>query len=502
MGMKEWYRRRRVEAAIRTLRHYKAAIPDPQDRWFPINEGINHLIGRASPRLRARARDLVRNFPLFSRGVNAYTAFVVGRGARFQSLAMRPDGTPDERVRQLIERRWAEWCEQDADVSGRLCFHEMQQLACRSILECGEALFIFSSRLENRVNPLCLMPIDPDRLTDMGAEAVPSEDIDVFAGVEFERRTGRAVAYHVSDDSWKLGGVTRVPAADVAHVFQTLRPGQLRGVTPLAPAIMVAHYMAEYEEAELSAARMAAKYMALVTTPDPALFQAARMGGRIAGMKDGGEGPQKLEHLENAIIEYLRPGEQISFAQSNRPGDSFDRFSKYASRMVSVAIDVPYEILSGDYSGINYSTSKASRGDAQMLLSPHKAMMQRFCARVFRRWLDMEALTQPYMPAYFRRPELYTGALWIPSGMPSVDPQRDGRADIDAIAAGLASPQQVIIRNGGDPEEVLLDLKAWQDRKEALGVQTGEPSTALAHNPSAVEDQPLGLPEDGKEEAE
>ena len=82
-----------------------------------------------------------------------------------------------------------------------------------------------------------------------------------------------------------------------------------------------------------------------------------------------------------------------------------DRFNRFAARKVAVSIDVPYEVLSGDYTGINYSTSKASRGDALMLLRPHHFMMQnRFSMPVFRHWLDMEALTQDYLPGYWAGP--------------------------------------------------------------------------------------------------
>lgn len=483
----DWRCRRAQEYLAR--HGYAAAKHSPQDQWFTVNEQINHLIGRASPRLRSRVRDLVRNFPLFSRGLNAYTACMVGRGARFQSLAVHPDGTPAPEIRAKIEQRFRAWMECDADVSGNLHLYEMQQLLCRQLLEGGEGLFAFQYEPRNRINPLSLMAIDADRLTDYGAAPLTA-DAELFAGVEFDPRTGRKLAYHVTD-GWYQSEVRRIAADDMVHVYQHLRPGQLRGVTPLASAILIARAMAEYTQNELTSSRMAAQYMAMVTTESPRDFQASR--GIVGSSAASGAQRPDIDYLENAIIEYLRPGEKIEFAQTaSRPGDSFDRFCRFATRMIAVTIDVPYEMLSGDYQNINYSTSKASRGDSRLLLQPHRLMMDiHFSRRLFRRWMDTEALTQDYMPGYWKDPEAYCRCLWIPAAMPSVEPQKDNRADIDAIAAGLKSPQEAILERGNDPEEVLDQLAEWQRMARERGVTFGEVSTSLSGAPSALEDQPV-----------
>jgi len=334
------------------------------------------------------------------------------------------------------------------------------------------------------------MPIEADRLTDLGGRAQDLE-ADLFAGIEFDPHTGEKIAYHVADDGWS-GRVARVPAADMLHIYQRLRPGQLRGVTPFAPALLIARAMSEYTQSELDASRMAAKYLAFVTTGAPNEFAAAR---GIAGAGAGAQRPP-IDYLENSIVEILRQGESIQFAPSpGRPGDSFERFCRFACRMMAVSLDVSYEMLSGDYTGINYSTSKASRGDSRLLLAPHAFMMeQHFMRPIFRRWMDMEALTQDYLPRYWRGPEGYQRALWIPAGSPSVDPQRDGRADIEAIAAGLKSPQEAILARGGDPEEVLDQLAEWQRMARDKGVTFGSVSTSLSGNPAALEDQPVDMP--------
>lgn len=469
----------------RGTRGYDAAeTPRAMGQWLPVSIDVNQLIANASPRIRARVRDLVRNFPPFARAVSALVAFTVGRGARFQSLAVLPDGQPAYEVRKKIEDRFRAWMDR-ADAAGRLHFYELQALAKRQELECGEFLACFVSPRGRDRHQLALQLYEPENLSAWRVtDQAPGTDI--WQGIEYDARTGEPVAYHFQTVfGWQQRLETwREPAANVLHGFQPLSPGQMRGVSPFAPAILLARDMGEYTGAEIDAAKLAAKWLGFVKSPDPALSQAVRGLGNGAGRRDD------LEEVENAIVEYLNEGEDVTFAPgSQRPGDAFERFARFALRMVAITVDLPYEILSGDYAGINYSTSKASRNDAAMLLAPQIFRLEHHFSRpVYHRWLDTEALTQDYLKGYWQDPERFRRAMWIPAGMPSVDPLRDGKAAIDAVAAGLASPQMVILGQGHDPEEIVEQRASWVQLCAANGLDatTGGVSTALANNPARL----------------
>ena len=124
-----------------------------------------------------------------------------------------------------------------------------------------------------------------------------------------------------------------------------------------------------------------------------------------------------------------------------------------------------------------------------MFLVPHHFRLEtHFVRPVFHRWLACEALSQDYLRGYWLDPDRFRRAMWIPAGMPSVDPLRDGKADIDAIASGIKSPQEVILGRGSDPEEVVAQRAAWFALCAEHGVDptTGGVSTALAHNPAKL----------------
>lgn len=487
MGLIAWYRAHRLKAARNLLARYSGyagAEPSRLDRWEYASQAVNLLIHGASPRLRGRVRDLVRNFPPFGRAVTGYTAYVLGQGARLQSMAILPDGTPNHKVRRIIETRFRAWMEGDADISRRLHWYEMQRLLCRQLMETGEAFFLKAWRRPPwRINPFCLVPIEGDRLTDSMTRKGTDPGTALYDGIEYDAQTGEIVAYHIADDGY--GAVNRVPAADMLHTYQTLRPGQLRGVTPLAPAILFARALADYGQSELDAAKLQSKYIAFVTSGDPAMAQAARgirqpvrpTDGRPA---DSSAAMDTTERLENGVIEWLRTGESVQFASPPaRPGDAYDRFTRAVLRMVSITSDVPYEVVSGDYTGVNYSTLKASRVDAQMLLTPHKQLIEhQHIAPVFLAWLDCDALIRPDLyPGYWQAPELYRASLWIHGGLPSVDPLRDGNADVLAVSNGFKSPQAVIMAAGGDPDEVIRQRQEWARKEAEAGLRSGD--TAL-----------------------
>ena len=476
---------RPASGQVRAAGYDGASSPRGTGNWLPANADFNQLLGMDSARMRGRVRDLVRNFPPFARAVNALVAFTVGSGSRFQSLAVLPDGTPDMPVRKRIEDRFRAWMEQ-ADVAGRLHFYELQQLTKRQECECGEYILRFARPRDRRRGLLALQMHEPENLSSWRIEG-QEPDSDIWQGVEYDIWTGEPLAYHFQTVfGWERRLRTwREPACNVLHGFQTLRPGQLRGVTPFAPAILMARDMGDYTTAELGAAKMAAKWLGFVRSQDPGFSQLTRgLGDPAACLRD------EVENLEDLTIEYLNNNEDVSFAPpSQRPGDSFDRFVRHTLRMVAICLDLPYEILSGDYTSINYSTSKASRNDFAMFLVPHQFRAeQHFIRPVFRRWLDHEALTQDYLPGYWQNKSRYQRAMWIPAGMPSVDPLRDGKAQIDGINAGILSPQMVILGEGRDPEEVVEQRASWARLCAAHGIDaaTGAVSTGLANNPARL----------------
>jgi lambda family phage portal protein len=471
-------------------KRYAAAKPSRLEHhslgWM---RDFNSLVEAANPRLRERVRGLTRNFPPFVRAINAHSAFVIGQGGRFQSLVTDDDGRPDKRTRERLESRFLRWMEK-ASIDGRLHFYECQRLALRQRMECGEFFCAFRAPKAKGRHPLALQFIEPDRIQG-GLEVDPvRSDSVVWQGIEFDPETGERYAYHVLKEQFPpryQWGYDAVEDARLIHGYEVLRPGQLRGVTIFAPAIILADNMGDYIDAELDAAKMAAKWLAFVTSNNTLGFQQKRSRPGGPTINDS-----RLEDIENCVIEYLENGDQIQLAPSSgRVGDSFDRFTRFVLRMIGICIGTPYEVLSGDYSGINYSTSRMNRQDYNMILAPDRFWLENSISRpVFREWLRLEALTENYLPGYFRDPAHYEKAMFVPSGMPSPDPLREGKADIDNLKAGLDNPMDIILRRGGDPERNIEKLAEYRDllAEKGVSLDLNTVSTALQTNPDKLDE--------------
>ena len=440
--------------------------------WSPADATVNDEIRSSSQVVRNRVRQLVRDFGPVGRAVDVLETLIVG-----------PDGyswqSKHERRRELEQAmlRWAD----NADASGRLHFCELQQLAERQICECGEYLFL-KVRDPRAWAPFQILALEPDRLTS----PTLTGSINIDQGVEYEALTGRVLAYHIDRGEYRRD-IVRVPEADVLHGFHWLRPGQLRGISPFTPGVLLANDLAEFVDSELDGAKAASKYLAIVETPDMAGFQDLRAVS--TGLNaDGSE--QRIEELENAVIEYLRPGEKINLASNPRPGNGFEPFVRFILRMLSITTGVPYDILSGDYSQANYSSSRLARNDFTALIkNRQRRRVRHLCQPCLSEAMGAMVLAgRVSLPGYWRDPWPWLDGRWTVPGMPAVDPLKESKAQRDQIDATLCSEIETAAERGRDYEEILDELARAKALREERGLIREQASTATASNPATIMD--------------
>lgn len=450
--------------------------------WTPVNESPNEVIAASLPQLRARVRQLVRDFPYFARAVRVLTDLTVGNGHQFQARIKGRDGKPDQRLNDEIEERWSRFVE-EADITGQQTLHELSRLAKRQDVECGEFLLVYvhdGPRLR-------LQMYEPDWLSDLVERAQGGNEIE--QGVEYDPRSGRPVAYHLSAP-WTAGGVSRpyralrLPAEDVLHRFEVLRPGQMRGVSILVSAILLAHDLGEFLDAELDAAKAAASWVGYVKSNQWGQRQ------KLHGVKKDSLTGKPFENVRNAMLEWLGPQDEMKLFTHDRPS-GLDVAHKVILRALAVVAGLSYEFISGDYDKVSYSNVRGIRIDLNNQMTPHKARHDRdFYSPIYQRWLDNEVLSGGlHIPDYFRRRWYYQRAHeFIPPVLEDVDPLRTSKAHNDEINSYTRSPQEVIRARGGDPDTVLGDIAAWRKKvTEEHGLPLpGAPSTPLKQNPAAL----------------
>lgn len=363
--------------------------------WNPTDPKINTVIANSIAALRTRARQLVRDMPAMATAIDRVEQFTVGNGITLQSRVKdETTGKLSQGINQKIEDAWKRWCD-EADAGGRLHFYEIQQLACRQEIEVGEYVIVKQYvRERNRYLPFRLLMVEPDQIKGVYdtytaansgevnySSSATSSGGQVYQGVEYDPATGKALAYYFEEpDRWKKA--FRVPADQVIMGFRTLRPNQLRGVTPLAPVILLAHQLRDYLEAEISSAQRAARWLAFVTSPDPAGTMAA-FGALATPVSEAMAGETYTMEMGNAIIDFLKTGESVTVANHNRPGESFEPFVKFILRTFAAAVGVTYELVSGDYYDAKYTAARVSRNDMLKGIKVNRGrLVRRLCEDV------------------------------------------------------------------------------------------------------------------------
>jgi lambda family phage portal protein len=97
----------------------------------------------------------------------------------------------------------------------------------------------------------------------------------IRCGIEFDK-IGRRVAYHfyrkhpgdTTDQSGK-GEIVRVPASEILHLYRPQRPGQIRGVPWISPALVKLYLLDQYDDAELDRKKVAALFAGFITKNAP-----------------------------------------------------------------------------------------------------------------------------------------------------------------------------------------------------------------------------------------
>ena len=467
--------RSRLEGMEMEGRMYAAAkITEDAGGWVPYDGDVNSLIRNSSQQVRARVRQLVRDFPYARRAIKLREALVVGRGIRMLPRLRDADGNLDAKNNAIVEDAFARWAEK-ADISGKMSFPDLQILAERQASEAGEFFFI-KRFLKGEKQPFRLQAIEADRIATSHTSAI-ADGCAIESGIEYHKATGRVVAYHITDDGYSARTL-RIPAHLMIHGYDIERPEQLRGISPMASAVMVAGNLSDLLESELEAMRMAVKPVAFVRSGNLSAFQA---GNAVKG-KDG----KTVEHFDHATIQYLRTGEEVILSKVDRQSGTFQPYIKFNLRSFSVGYGLTYELVSGDYDSISYSNLRGIRLDLRMTILPiQRARINQLCRPVGQAWLDIATLIDPAIMPLAQR--ITTGCLgWMPPGMESPDPLREIKAFAEEFKLALRSPQEMCAARGRSYPEVLDEIADAKRMAKERGIELHEISTALKNNPAAL----------------
>lgn len=454
------YGLRRIRARIAAqaiARHYDATGGGRRTSgWQRRASDANSAAESSLVALREYSRDLRRNNGWARRAIQVIGGNTVGWGIEAKAAAQ------SDTVRARATEIWRQWSSTtECDYDGRLTFSGIQRLIAETVAESGEALVVREAATSSDLPvPIRIRVLEPDHL-DLSSTPRAAAGNRVVQGIELDP-AGRRVAYWIYPDH--PGGTSvspgmqrftpeRVPAERVLHVYRVDRPGQMRGVPWLASAIAKLHDYDDYADARLMQAKIAACFAAFVEDPD----------GESVAIGEPNESDDSIETLEPGHISYLSPGQRISFATPPSTADHTS-FSMTQLRSIASSVGITCEDLTGDYTQVNFSSSRMARLAHWTNVHDWRwnMLIPQACDGVWRWVAGMAAALEGWT-------EVPT-ARWAPPPMPSLEPEKEGLAYQRLVRSGAMTIGQMVRERGEDLDEHLAEIAEINARLDAMGI--------------------------------
>lgn len=491
-----------VNAAIRGGgAHFGASNAQEFARWHVSKGSADADLNPDLEPLRERSRSLARDNGLSSGIFTTLKDNVVGVGPR---LALMPD------YRALgKDKAWAEDFSAAVE-SGFRSFSESREIdarghvnlaiMCRQVLDArmmnGEAIVLPLWRPEPQRFRWAsrLQLVESDRLSN------PSDGQDqeyLRGGVEIDRFQ-RPVAYHLRTQhpgdeflysTRGIGTWERVPAETpwgrkrVLHIYEAERAAQTRGKPILSAVIGKFRMLDNYQRTEMQAAVINAVVAAFMETPLDSDSMREILGGGLVPENKEYSSYQELQResmvpLTGAKIIGLPPGTTMKPWTPGRSMQQYDSFIQSVLRDICAAISMPYELVTKDWSKLNYSSARAALLEAWRMFATHRAWLKTFFLdEVLALWME-EAVFAGALPLtpeeYFANRGAYSRCRWIWPGRGWVDPVKEAQGAEIRMNIGTSTLEQECAEQGLDWVEVLEQRSVEQKMIEALGLRMGD----------------------------
>lgn len=434
--------------------------------WSTNNQSANAEISTGLPRVRNRARDLVRNNPYAARGVQVIANNVVGRGIKTQ-IKIDNKSTRSSKEKR-INNVWKTWAGTTiCDFEGIHNLTGLQRIAMRAVAESGE-VFIrrrFTSRTRVRgsdgktveVPPIQLQVLESDFLSTTLRSGVLKNGNQIIQGIEFDE-FGRRVAYHMfqshpgSNDVFfgSRFSTIRVLANEILHLYRPDRPGQVRGMSWLANIILRLRDFDLFEDAQLKRQQCAAMFAAFVHD--------------IEGVDDAEETKEEIslaEKMEPGMIELLPPGKDITLAKP--PGaENYGEYTSVVLHSIAGGLGITYESLTGNLSEVNFSSGRMGFLEMQRNIDTwrNNIMIVQFLDPTFKWFINgMELIGENMNGAR---------AVHTAPKREMIDPVKETGALKTAMRIGIKTKSDAIREMGADPDTHFDELKTDNDTLDRL----------------------------------
>jgi lambda family phage portal protein len=463
--------------------------------WDATDYGPNAILSSQLETLRNRSRIGTRNNPWIFQAIERLVSNEVGIGVTLSS------GCEKESFQKKIDAIWKQHKDL-LDYNGLLPFGGLQQQAVRGRRVSGE-VFIQRVRV-SRDSPLPL----PYQIIVHESDMVPIQLTQELAngnvihqGIEFNRKRRRTAIWfwrsHPKEQALGSGQFTadqfvRVPIRDVIHHFDpTMRPGQIRGEPNSARSLVSAITFDSYEDAELTRKQTRAPFTGVVTRPDyeDSDFLFDPFTGDT--LDEQAQGAVPVNATPGTFLSTL-PGEGVTLFDGDNTGQGFKDYSRMVLLKIAAGYGIPYEMISGDWSGVNDRLVRAIVNEfrRQIEAAQDHLLIFQLCRGVWRWGVEAAVMTGRVKAAdFWNKRDSYLAVIARPHAWEYVNPEQDVNTKIKLLEKRLTSRKAVADSMPG-PSIEEIDRQIEQDNEKSVySASSGNSSGFGKQNPPQPPDE-------------
>jgi lambda family phage portal protein len=455
-GRKESPQSAAFRAALRNIQgRYDAAQNTDENarRWRQVDLLSARAANSFNVRriLRTRSRYVIANNSYAQGIVHNKVRDLIGTGPTPQVDAGPASGQ--------LEREWAAWSE---------AVRWLEKLTTTSTARIGDGEgFLVLTNYDRIEHPVQLYPRDIE--ADQVTTPQPLNLDEFFTDGMTLDRMGNPVSYdllktHPGDflfPNLNPLEMTTVDARYAIHWFRKDRPGQVRGIPELTPALELFEQMRTFRMATLSAAEAAALFTVLIKATGPA----ATVDDSLQAMT--------TTPVERGMITNLPYGFDAAQMKAEHPSTTYEVFIYCLLAEACRCLNVPLNIALGTSQHFNFSSARLDHINYRDALRIERRQCEQVVLTpLFYAWLEEAAMIPGYLPRSLDPRSVRVTWHW--PGWSYLDPLKDAQADSERLKNKTLTYSQWYAEEGKDWEEEFEQLALEKKAMDRLGLSPAD----------------------------
>lgn len=442
-----------IQPFDRYQRRDAASRTGSMSNWNPTTIHSDSMAALERTKIVERSVNLTHNDPNAAGIIDTLAVTITGAGLRpIPSLNTEILGITPEQARLIeaeqkaVYKEWQPW----ADAGQRMTDGEIQHLKTRCLFEYGESLELLYM-VKDPVRPFMLasMVINPQRLLTPTDKA---SDDSIKQGVKIGKY-GQPISYFIkksgnfSNDS---ANFLEIPAKtghrwNVLHDYINKDPEQFRGDPVFSTGMRFFRDFSDLLGAELTSNVItAAMAYFMKTEGEPNLTADALL--------DTPTTDERFQSVSPGEVLYGNKGDELEMLNADRPGTTFDPFTKIIKKAIAQGTGLPYNVAFKELDGVTFAGFRAAMLEAWRVFSYHRTRIGNGDLQKKYIMLMEEAWAAGRITGgleFFGSLQQYTSAEWFGAPKGDIEPFKAAQADIMKIKNNIKTLERTIIEDGG-----------------------------------------------------